>query len=234
MRKQPPQLDYYPGRAGQPIALVIPGGGYLALMDRTEGRPLALFLAARGYHVFVLHYRLLPLGRTPMPVTDVVWAVRRIQTFAQRHQLSMAGWSLWGASAGGHLAGGYVTRAQQADLPLPAAVIMLYPVVTMTGPAASWPTRAALLGVRSKPTTRASYSLERQVRPGFPPTFIASSLEDGVVDVANSALLVAAIARTGGTCQWRRYHHGRHGGGYGTRLALPGWADAAVHFWQQQ
>ncbi|WP_125572104.1 alpha/beta hydrolase [Lacticaseibacillus songhuajiangensis] len=226
------RLDTYWVKKGAPFALIIPGGGYWGWMNVTEGRPIARFLNAQGINAYVLRYRLRSRGRAPWPVADVQKAVRLIMRRDTKH-VDTRNWSIWGASAGGHLACEYCNTARAHGLPLPKALALLYPVVTM-GAATNRYTRWGLMGMlAAKPTIRA-HSAERHVTANFPPTFIAASRTDGIVPYQNSVLLAKAIAAAGGHAQLRLYHQGRHGVGFGLRSPIAGWADAALQYWLAQ
>lgn len=226
------RLDTYWVKQGAPFALIIPGGGYWGWMNVTEGRPIARYLNAQGINAYVLRYRLRSRGCTPLPLVDVQKAVRLImRRDAQR--VDTRNWSIWGASAGGHLACEYCNTARTAQLPLPNALALLYPVVTM-GALTNRYTRWGLLGMLAPRREILAHSAERHVTSDFPPTFIVVSRMDGIVPYQNSVLLTQAIAAAGGRAQLRLYHQGRHGVGLGLRSPLAGWANAALQYWRSQ
>lgn len=226
------RLDRYLVNPGAPFALILPGGGYWGWMNVTEGRPVARFLNANGVNAYVLRYRLRSRGRMPLPLTDVQKAVRTIMT-RDAQRVDTDHWSIWGASAGGHLACEYCNLAATIQLPLPEALVLLYPVVTM-GEFTNRYTRWGLLGMRAPDAVIQACSVERHVTTAFPPTFIAASRTDGVVPWQNTALLAAAIKRQGGCVQARLYRTGRHGVGLGLHSPIAGWADSALQYWREQ
>jgi acetyl esterase/lipase len=226
------RLDSYYVKAGAPFALILPGGGYWGWMNVTEGKPIAEFLNLHGVNAYVLRYHLRTRGRRHMPLQDVQRAVRTLMARTDQ-QLDWQRWSIWGASAGGHLACEYCLSARQQGLPVPTALVLLYPVVTM-GPQTNRYTRWGLLGMGAPQSVIRAHSVERHVDAEFPPTFIAASRTDGIVPYQNALLLTRAIAAAGGRVHLRLYHHGRHGVGLGLRSPIAGWADAAHQFCQTQ
>lgn len=99
------KLDLYrpAGSAVLPAVLIVHGGGWIA-GDRTMERPFAKQLAARGYVVAPVSYRLHREGRFPAPVYDLKEAVRWLRAHAAEHGIDAAHVDIVGASAGGTLA----------------------------------------------------------------------------------------------------------------------------------
>src|SRR5690242_15739217 len=69
------------GTAPFPILIAVPGGGWRACV-RTSLREWGFYLAARGYGVFVIDYRLATATRKAFPeaVQDVLAAVRFLRS----------------------------------------------------------------------------------------------------------------------------------------------------------
>ena len=113
------------------VALILPGGGYHRIDSYAEGYPYAKKLNRMGYHAFVLYYRYAEDGSYPAPLKDVARAVRTLQENAEKWNLDLDGFSLWGGSAGGHLAAWYAVEAEKLGTPGPGALVLAYPVITM-------------------------------------------------------------------------------------------------------
>ncbi len=98
-------LDVYrpAGPAALPAVLLVHGGGWLA-GDRLMERPFAKQLAARGYVVVPVSYRLGTPGRFPAPVHDLKAAVRWLRAHAAEHGIDPRRIGVIGGSAGGTLA----------------------------------------------------------------------------------------------------------------------------------
>lgn len=58
----------------------------------------------RGIPAFVLRYRTRKKGRFPAPQQDIARGVREILENAEKYEVQKEGYSVWGSSAGGHLA----------------------------------------------------------------------------------------------------------------------------------
>ena len=114
---RPLTLDVYLPPAGTrspaggfPLVLHVHGGGWVGGHSRHAGA-IADFpgvlatLAAKGYIVASLNYRL--SGEAPFPAAekDVKTAIRWLRARAERYRMDPARAVVWGGSAGGHLAG---------------------------------------------------------------------------------------------------------------------------------
>ncbi len=111
---QPLRLDIYlppndtPGST-HPLVMYIHGGGWFAGHARQSGAfsnwPAALAsIAARGYVVTSVNYRL--SGEAPFPAAeqDIKTALRWLRAHADEYGIDKSKALVWGASAGGHLA----------------------------------------------------------------------------------------------------------------------------------
>jgi acetyl esterase/lipase len=101
---------YVPAMPGpHPLILYIHGGGWMAGHTRHSGA-LADFpkvlaaLAAEGFTVASLEYRLAAEARFPAQLQDVNAAIRFLRAHAAEYRIDPARVGLWGGSAGGHLA----------------------------------------------------------------------------------------------------------------------------------
>lgn len=229
-------LEKYILRDGKshPVAIICPGGGYHWVCSFTEGLPYARKLNQMGYSAFVVHYRCGAGLEYPIPQDDLARAVREIMANAKRWKLDMEGYSLWGSSAGGHLAASFGTAAmgcRKYNLPKPGALILSYPVVTM-GEKAHKGSRNYLLGKDQSPQRIAFASIEQQLDSGFPPTFLWCGLDDRDVDPENSRLLAEALAEHNIPFQFLPVAGVDHGVGIGQGLPCEGWFEKAVRFWE--
>ena len=108
---RPLLLDLYLPRAGatHPLVIWIHGGGWNRGDSRGNGAitdfPAALAgLAARGYAVAAINYRLSGEAKFPAQIQDVNAAIAYLKTNAARYGIDPSRVLLWGGSAGGHLA----------------------------------------------------------------------------------------------------------------------------------
>lgn len=135
-RKNEYRLKTYLIKDGKthPVAVICPGGGYRRVCSFVEGYPYAKKLNAMGYHAAVVYYRVNRLARYPAPQEDLARAIQQLHDHAREWKLDMHGYSVWGSSAGGHLAASFGTENMGYGcykLPKPGALILVYPVVTM-------------------------------------------------------------------------------------------------------
>lgn len=222
-----------PGRRRAPFALLCPGGGYACVMSSIEGIPYAKALNEQGYTAFVLRYRVRQKGRFPAPMLDIARAVQHIADNAEKYHVQMEGYSVWGSSAGGHLAGCFGTKTlgyEKYHLPRPSALVLCYPVVTM-GEATHAGSCMNLLGEQPSAKLVERTSLERQITSSYPPTYLWNSAEDAEVAPTNSQMLDDALCAANVHHQYHCYDTGKHGCGLAQGTPCEGWFAEALAFW---
>lgn len=101
-----------------PAVLLVHGGGWIA-GDRRMERPFARHLAARGYVVAPVSYRLGRVGRFPAPLHDLKEAVRWLRGHSDALGIDPDRIAIVGGSAGGTLAAlvGATNGQPAADAP---------------------------------------------------------------------------------------------------------------------
>lgn len=219
-----------------PVAIICPGGGYRRVCSFIEGDPYAKKLNQLGYHAVIVYYRVKDLSRFPAPQDDLAQAVAEILANADRWKLDTSCYSVWGSSAGGHLAATFGTDAMgysKYHLPKPGAMILTYPVVTM-GSKAHAGSRDFLLGPAPSEALIRLTSVEYQITPNYPPTFLWWGDADGTVDPDNSRMLLAALEENHIPCVHKEYKGVDHGIGIGKGFACYGWFEEAISFWEAQ
>lgn len=125
---RPLRLDLYRDSKASPRPLVIyvHGGGWVAGNTRAAGAisdfPAALAsLAAEGFTVASLEYRLAGEAPHPAQVQDVRAAIRFLKANAARFGVDPARIAVWGGSAGGHLAALAATSCNDPGFDVKAA-----------------------------------------------------------------------------------------------------------------
>ena len=236
-RKNNYALKPYLVRDGKihPVAIICPGGGYRRICSFIEGHPYAKALNRMGFHAVVFYYRVREQALFPNPQDDLARAVREVLSHARDWKLDTTGYSLWGSSAGGHLAGSFGTESmgyKHYHLPKPGAIILSYPVVSM-GDKAHPGSRNFLLGLHPTQDQIQKTSLEHQITPAYPPTFLWWGDQDECVDPDNSRMLQKALEEHHIPCQCREYPKVTHGVGLGKGLPCQGWFEDAVTFWEK-
>ena len=134
--------------------------------------------------------------------------------------------AILGFSAGGHLASSLSTHFDSGDQASADAIdrvpsrpdlsILLYPVITLSGPFAHMGSRQNLLGNEPSESLVDHLSSEKQVTPTTPPTFLFHCGEDKAVPLENSLLYASALRREGVPVELHAYQHGGHGMGLAT------------------
>ena len=195
-------LFFVRGDPGAPFAIIAPGGGFEYVASLHEGFPYAAEISRRGYNAFVLRYR---VGRGGAAATeDLAAAIAFVFRNARSLEVTTAGYSLWGSSAGARMAasiGSHGTaRFGAPDLPKPSTVVMLY-----TG--------------------------HSDVGSADPPTFVAVGDTDGIAPPSVMERRVAVLRRAGAEVEYHRYPGVGHGFGLGVGTSAEGWIVDAVRFW---
>jgi acetyl esterase/lipase len=202
---QPLSLDLYqPAHAegAAPGVLVVHGGSW-EHGDSTEMASLNRYLAARGYIVAAINYRLSPAHPFPAARDDVLAALSYLKANAAAIGLDPARIVLLGRSAGGQLA---LLVAYTAADPAIRGAIGFYPATDLAygydhpcdprlldGCAI---VRLYLGGAPDKiPATYAAASPITFAGPAAPPTLLVHGLRDELVEPAQSERLAARLAQ---------------------------------------
>ena len=210
-----------------PFAVICPGGGYDMVCSFVEGLPYAKALNEKGYHAFVVYYRLKNQARYPAPHDDLEQTIQEILAHAAEWKLDTRCWSLWGSSAGGHLAASFCT--EDRGCPKPGALILSYPVITM-GELTHEGSRDNLLGKPADPSMIDRLSVERHITADYAPTYVWCGTADQLVSPENSRMLANALEDNGVPYVFEQLENIGHGVGLGNGLA---WFDHAVQFWER-
>ena len=220
-----PSLTPYPApqeRASRTAVIVCPGGGYNRLAIDKEGRATAEWLNSIGVSAFVLKYRLKEYGH-PAPLRDVLRAVRLLRSDAVRWAIAPDRIGVLGFSAGGHLAAsagtlfdevdGRTGAALDATSARPDFLVLVYPVIRLTGPNAHTGSGQSLLGANGTPAMLERYSLDSRVTKDTPPSFLVHGGTDISVPPENSVAFYLALRRAGVPAELHLYQEGAHGVG---------------------
>ncbi|HSH77938.1 MAG TPA: alpha/beta hydrolase [Herpetosiphonaceae bacterium] len=229
-----------PGRATGAAIIVCPGGGYMRLADH-EAVPVAEWLATLGITAVLLRYRLAPHARHPAMLEDGQRAIRTVRDRAIQWNVDAGRIGILGFSAGGHLASTTATHFDggdpQAADPVervssrPDLAILIYPVITLSGPFAHAGSRDNLLGNAPGEALVRSLSSELQVSPETPPMFLVHASADEGVPCENCLLMAGALSRARVPFELHIYQGGRHG--FGMESTAPGvspWTDRCAEW----
>lgn len=215
----------------RPTVLVLPGGGYEWKSPR-EGEPVALRLMTMGCNVAVLEYST-EGTRFPIALREVAAAMETLHQNAAEWHIDTDRISVMGFSAGGHLAASYACYWNQPEIAQdpsvgtiypPAALILGYPVITADESYSHQGSIRSILGEDyGKETAMRQVSLEHQVGPQVPRTFIWNTVTDNSVPAMNSVLFVQALMQAGVSVEFHMYDRGVHGLSLATKeTAEPG------------
>ncbi|GGH60012.1 acetyl esterase/lipase [Filimonas zeae] len=207
--------------------VVCPGGAFHLLAMNNEGINVAKWLTAKGYTVFVLKYRLLPIESAqpmqviferakdfkklveimakdvPLAIADGKAAVEYVRAHAAAYKLDTAKIGIMGFSAGGTVAAGVALAADKASHVNFTAPIYpyLYPFDKVKVPA------------------------------NAPPLFIAVTSDDDFGFNAGSVDLYKRWQEAGGLSELHIYAKGRHGFGMKKQqLPVDHWMEACYEW----
>lgn len=196
-------LFFFRGEAGAKTAICNAGGAFAYVGAMHDSFPHALALSQRGYNAFALIYR--PGAQTACE--DLARAIAFLHENAAALHIDMAGYSLWGGSAGARMAawlGAYGTEVfGEAAWPRPAAVIMQY-----TGMS--------------------------EITGNEPPTYSCVGTRDGIASWRVMKQRTARIRAQGTDAEIEIFEGLAHGFGLGTGTVAEGWLDHALSFWERQ
>jgi len=189
-----------------------------------EGSVIAKKFNADRTSVFVLVYRLPGQGwkdRSKVPLQDLQRAMRVVRSRADEFSVDPKRVGVMGFSAGGHLAGSLaIFHAEKVYEPIdaadsqsakPAFAALGYPVITFKAPYAHAGSRNALLGPDASEAMIASRSLDLCVTEDTAPCFLVHGMDDRLVPVENSHMMLASLREKKGQCEAHFFQQGRHG-----------------------
>lgn len=220
-----------------PFALLCPGGGYQMVCSFIEGKPIAKLLNEKGISAFILYYHVKKKALYPAPMDDLARAVKEIHDRAAEYNVDTANYSVWGGSAGGHLAASFGTDNmgyRKYGLPKPGALVLSYPVISMSKELSHASSHDFLLGKNADEKMVRFASVEQHVTADYPPTYIWCGDADDVVSPENTKRMVKALKDAGTPVEYDIFSGVGHGIGPGTGTSAQGWVDKAVEFWFRQ
>jgi len=208
--------------------IVCPGGGYMMLSLGGEGSAVATRFNTDRITAFVLAYRLPGEGwsnRANVPLQDAQRAIRIVRSRATEFGVDPKRIGVMGFSAGAHLTATLATcHAERVYEPIdtadvqsakPAFAALIYPVITLKSPYAHTGSRDNLLEPNASEALIASRSNELRVTPDTAPCFMAHGIDDTLVPVENSLLMLNALRAQKVKCEAHIFQEGRHGFGTG-------------------
>jgi acetyl esterase len=154
-------------------------------LDMPEAHWVSMAIAARGIPVLSLDYRKSLRGvHYPVPSDDVLAGWLWATTHAEDLGVTTGQLHLGGASAGGNLAAGVTKRLRDGAGPLPASVVLVYPVVHNALPPLSVELRTTLAA--DEAAVSAASAMFREMTLQFAGS--ESALDDPYAFAANGAV----------------------------------------------
>ncbi len=231
---RPRLVVFRPKRPNGRAALVTPGGGYRWVVVDKEGYEFARWLAARGWTVFVLFYRLPGEGwadRANVPLADAQRAMRVIRHRAGSYGIQSDRIVAVGFSAGGHVCADLATRYDVPTYaPIDAAdrlsarpdlAAPIYAVQSMAEPFTHAGSRDRLIGLVPSADAIRRHSPAGNARADMPPLFLVHAEDDTVVRVENSLQMRAAAKAVGVPVNLHLFSTGGHGFGLRGTVGKP-------------
>ena len=229
-------LDAQPGHENGSAVVVLPGGAYFGLAANLEGRQVADWFTARGFHAFILQYRLSSHGYLlPVPLLDARRAVQTVRARAADYHIDPSRIVIVGFSAGGHLAAlastQFVAGRPDAEDPIdrvssrPDYTVLGYPWIGAISSDTSHLSYCKLFKVMDRcEELRKAYSPDLFVSRETPRTFWFHTFNDETVPVEQGLRYYEALVKAGVPAEAHVFANGPHGVGLGK-------ADAALDQW---
>ena len=231
---RPRMVVFRPAVPNGSAVMVTPGGGYVRVVIDKEGYEIGRWLAARGWTVFVLFYRLPGDGWKDAPdvaLADAQRAMRLIRHRAAGYGIRPDRVAAMGFSAGGHVCADLATRfAAKVYAPVDAADALsarpdvaapIYAVQSMTLPVAHPGSRESLLGKNASTDLERLHTPALNVTKATPPCFLVHAEDDNVVPIDNSLQLRAALKAANVPVETHLFTNGGHGFGLRNAIGKP-------------
>lgn len=219
----------------KPFVLILPGGGYGDVCSLIEGYTVAIQLNKLGYNAFIGMYRVGKDAHYPNPQDDVARMIHFILDHAKEMHVDPSKYAVCGFSAGGHLAASWGLKDlgyEHYHLPKPEMMMLAYPVITM-GEKTHVGSRKAFLGKDcNNKQLQDRYSIEKQIAPDYPKTYVWQCKRDKVVPIDNTELLAKALEDKHCEYQYMQVEGDTHGLGLGVGTPAEGWLEKAIAFWR--
>lgn len=235
----------------RPAAVICPGGGYSCVSMIGEGLMYAKRMEKRGYHPFVLNYRVAP-NHYPDPQMDLLLAISHVRANAAAYGIDPDDLVLMGSSAGGHLCASTAAFCRemkprfeeeiQRELPAyaekyknvnlrPDKLSLSYPVISFMEEGHE----ESFLNISGgDESLREKLSVERQVDETYPKTFIWACEDDPLVPYSNGSRLCEALNKMGVPVKWNLYPNGGHGCGLAEGTSAEEWIDSMLMFMENE
>lgn len=204
------------GLRKRPAVIICPGGGYEYLSDR-EGQTIAMRFSSYGINAFVLKYSI--CNRFPTAVIELAESVKFVRENSEKFDIDPEKILICGFSAGGHLSASLgtlwnsnylISILGETEIYRPNGLILSYPVIT-SGKFRHDGSIESILGKNPDNDMLELVSLEKQVTPATPKTFIWHCADDGCVPPENTLDFVKALSLNNVSFECHIFPYGGHG-----------------------
>ncbi len=220
-----------------PAVIVCPGGAYFFCCER-EGVPTAKEYASKNMRAFMLDYSVMP-SVFPAALMELATAIKYVRENCEEYGVDPEQIYICGFSAGGHLCASMGTLYNRSflvdalntteEMIKPNGMILSYPVIS-SGEYAHEGSFINLLG--RKDVENSEYykyvSIEKQVNKSTVPTFIWTTVNDTLVPMENSMIMVSALKDAGIDVEFHLFPVGDHGLSTGKNNALDETQDVRI------
>lgn len=226
----------FPVKKKGPFAVVCAGGSYMNVANIAEAFPTAKRLNELGITAFVLQYRAGAKNAAPRSLEDLHRTVSYI--LAHKTQLNVTDkYSVFGFSAGGHLAAEFGTSNlgySAAKLPKPDMLCLCYPLVDLAQENQQIAQITDIMfDMRNKQEMIDEYTPIKHLDESYPKTYIWQTVEDEIIPYEKNGLaFYKRLLELQVPAKLKEVPHGLHGLGIGKGSEAEGWLEEAVAFWK--
>ncbi|SDB22300.1 Acetyl esterase/lipase [Pseudobutyrivibrio sp. YE44] len=233
-------------KAGNKMALIVPGGAYCNVAIGGEGTQTASALKKAGYAVAILNYRVAP-NRYPEPQKDLALAIKTMRFLGKQHSC-VDDLLVIGYSAGGHLVASETCYSNEIDTTLlddlktnhkaifdtfhsfsakADKVCLSYPVINCISEHHN-DSFVNLTGGHD--SLRDKLSIDLHVTAEYPKTFVWACDDDDLVPPSNAKRIYESLKAAGVEAKLGTYPTGGHGCATGEGTSAEGWIDEMLNF----
>lgn len=226
----PTQTDFIPflkcflheDNRKHPAMIIVPGGAY-RLVSASEGELPALKFYKHDFNVFVCVYTTNFFQDTPLydqPLKELSKSVQIIRYYQNQWNISSNKIVACGFSAGGHIVANLGNHADDISSNNDNlknisnrlnAMILCYPVISMTSSLAHSNSLKSLLGNHPSLISINYWSAEKNIKQSTPPSFVWTTATDSSVKVDNSYEWFKNCQIKNIPCALHIFSQGKHG-----------------------
>lgn len=190
-------LEIYKQNNSETILLIIPGGGYKEVVERT-GKPISNRFQSYGYNTAILKYSVYPFSH-PVQLEE---GLKSLEILSQSYNNII----VIGFSAGGHLAGLLGTNEKKYNL---KAMVLCYPVISLDEYCHEESAKNYLGDLDNK-ENRIKFSIHKRVNSNCIPCYIWAVKTDELVPYENTQMMIEELKNKGIKYKYDIFENGVH------------------------